>query len=432
MVADDCDIPRASVSEFVSPRACWSVEKSLAAQLAPAPDVPAVELRREEKLLRCAFDIKCDPSKPLPFLDGRFDAKMLHLHGTQKAVSSRRSYRELLYSNSNILPFLRTLAATSKFLFIGYSLADAYFCEILQETLALLAPPGEAAKRPCLGYFFQWCPAKEGNEAQFYSEALLAKLDYRRKHQGLRTVLTLDASVELQALLGASKEVRFARAFEGVHVLALAPLDPSFRFEEAALAVASLAFAATETTAAVAGDGGEFAAAERAFRQQRDDFSALSAALGRLQLPPPTARPKQWLPLPRGGSFLICFSVDQLAQALAAGTGRGPWTILLSDWRLEKTAGGVDGVLRGLRLGAAPALLPALAFIANGPSGGDSGGSSGGGSGGGGNGAAAAAAGSAGATEEWEAMSRGYLRLCRGFEELLSSLSELLQRYNPT
>ena len=117
--------------------------------------------------------------------------------------------------------------------------------------------------------------------------------------------------------------------------------------------------------------------------------------------------------------------MDQLEQALAAGAGGGePWTVLLSDWRLEKTVGGSGGVLRGLRLGAAHASLPAFAFIASGHP-------SGGGDGGGGGGAAAVAVGARN-TEEWEAMSLGYLRLCRGFEELLSALSELLQKYNPT
>jgi hypothetical protein len=423
MVADDGDrIPRAFVPEFVSPRASWSVEKSLAAQLALASPLPGegVELRREEKLLRCAVDTLSDPSKPLPTLDKKFDAKMLHLHGTQKAVSSRRSYRELLYSNSNILSFLRTLAATSKFLFIGYSLADAYFSEVLQETLALLAPPptaGEQSARPCLGYFLQY--AKEGPE--FFNDTLLAKIDYRRKHQGLRTVLSTDASMELQSLLAASKEVRFARAFEGARVLALARPELIYRFEDVALAVASLAYAA-----AAAGDSDgsdEFAVAEIAFRRQRDDFSALSVALGRANLPPPASRPQQSLPLPRGGEFSICFSVEQVMDALADDE---PWTVLLCDWQLEKLRG-AHGLLRELRQGAAS--LPALAFnIDEKPGSGSGSGSGGSGSGAGARPAAAAA----GASEEWDALGRGYLHLCCGVEELLSSLRELLQRVRPS
>jgi hypothetical protein len=375
-----------------------------------------VEARREEKLLLCAFDTAADPRKPLPAVDPRFNAKMLHIHGTSRAVSSRRSYRDLLYSNSSVLQFLRTLSATSKFLFIGYSLSDGYICEILQEVLALLAPPADAGERAPteLGYFFHFA-----NGATVFDEALRARVEYRFKYQGLRTIFTTDPAVELQALQGASQEVCFARAFHGKRLLSLSPVQSgvgaSF-FRRTALAVAGLAFAAVDVGAA-AGGGDEFARAELAFRRQRNAFDGLRAALRSVDLPEPAARPPLRLPLPHGGEFVICFSVEQMARALSEG---GAWHVFICDWGMEKTLAGAGGVLREVLIPAAP--TPALAIV------GEEAGAASSCGGGGGAGALPVPRGACYAEEKWEARSRGYQALCVGVEQLLAALSELLQR----
>lgn len=432
MVADDKGIPQAALADFFAPRRCWRVEKSLASQVRasdassvglgqPGLTDQVVEARREEKLLLCAFDTAADPRKPLPAVDPRFNAKMLHIHGTSRAVSSRRSYRDLLYSNSSVLQFLRTLSATSKFLFIGYSLSDGYICEILQEVLALLAPPAGAGERAPteLGYFFHFADG-----ATVFDEALRARVEYRLKYQGLRTIFTTDPAVELQALQGASQEVCFARKFHGKRLLSLSPVQSgagaSF-FRRAALAVASLAFAAVDVGAA-AGGGDEFARAELAFRQQRNAFDGLCAALRSVGLPEPAARPPLRLPLPYGGEFVICFSVEQMARALSEG---GAWHAFICDWGMEKTLAGAGGVLREVLIPAAPA--PALAIVGEeGGAASSCGGGGGVGGGGGGAGALPVPRGARYAEEEWEAKSRGYQALCVGVEQLLAALSELL------
>jgi hypothetical protein len=389
----------------------------------PAAAVLADEPGRDAMLLRCARDASQSPHTPQPALQARYDAPCLHIHGAARAVSTRKSYRELLYTTP-VLPLLRALSTSSRFLFLGYSLSDAYLQELLQETLALVLPraaAGAAATRgsdpPRLGYVLKFLPPGTQQAA-----ALEGEMDYRLRHLGLCTIPTLAPVRELEALVGASsRQLHLARAFcGGVRVVALEPparaaarVLPRGGMEDVALALAELAFAAE--AGAAQGAVARFRAHERAFRAARTDFEGMLAAFGALGAGaplPPRARPPQRLPLPSGGELLLCFSPAQAARALAPGAHA-----LLVDWRFE--GGGVGGgegegaEAALLRSAAAEAGAARLAFLPLGPEG-----------------DAKAAAATAPAAQRAQhlrrARSLGYVDLCADSKGLLTALSDLL------
>jgi hypothetical protein len=321
-------------------------------------------------LLECAFDRADDAHKPLPALRADFDTPVLHVHGTVQPVSTRGSYRKLLYKTPEYLPFLRALTATSRFLFFGYSLSDAYFNELRSEVFAMLASGALSKESPRLGYHLQFWP---GGAAET-PEALRVDMDFRGTHEGLLTLPTgpRTAFATPQILLRelvrrASPQAHFARSFFGRRILAFelphacaAERDASF--EETALALHALAFA-------VPGLDGEPPQAELRrvaqlrFRRARDDFDALCAALHVLEpdtFLPPLSRPPQSLQLPGGGEVRISFDTQCFCDAACSES----WDVLLVHSRAEDAEGPAGALARARKetMDCGRESAPALAF----------------------------------------------------------------------
>jgi hypothetical protein len=173
-------------------------------------------------------------------------------------------------------------------------------------------------------------------------------MDYDLSHLGLCRIPTTDPTQELRKLVErASPRVLYASAFRSRRVLVLGGLYtkalPRSGFEEVALALAALAYAAVpegasfgETEARKAGEA-QFKEAELLFREKRDDYNGLLAALQRFapageQRPPSlTSRPFQQLPLPGDGEIRICFTLQDTLEALSE---QATWDALLWDWDL--------------------------------------------------------------------------------------------------
>ena len=441
-------IPQAKLADFLSlkpPHLAVDTAQSLVNKTTPG---------RDQLLLRCAYDTRDSPSTPQPPLDASLDAPVLHIHGSLKAVSTRASYRNLLYG-TKVLPFLRALSASTRYLFLGYSLSDSYFVEILQETLSLLKVETKDEKRggflgdkealqgaTRLGYVFSFCPPSDPQ-----AEATLSSLEYDLTHLGLCRIPTTDPNLELRKLVEqVSPRVLYASAFRGRRVLVYEGLYaralPRSGFEEAALALAALAYAAVaqgatfgETEARKAGEA-QFKEAELLFREKRDDYNGLLAALQRFggERPPLTSRPFQQLPLPGDGEIRVCFTLHDALEALGEPAS---WDALLCDWDLVRSAAEAAArpfspVGRGAaaREAAAPpsALspllakrIPKLAFSSlvnrHGAGGGSAPAAEG----------AGAQAGEGRSKDRLTARTLGFLDLCDSKERLLKALGDLLQ-----
>ena len=104
----------------------------------------------------------------MPCLDLSGDTPVIHVHGKNKPVLTRRAYRTLLHRTPTYLPFMRSVFSTCTVLFIGFSMSDEYVKELLSETLALVS---DVSSRPCFAVL---------------SDKTSTEVEYLRKHDGIQ------------------------------------------------------------------------------------------------------------------------------------------------------------------------------------------------------------------------------------------------------